>query len=175
MLLERMLPFAGIVTPSMSYAPTPPGDVSPEAMHGTRDIYNTGASRSLTGLATSDDGLDWSWQGAIPEPSAGGWDRYASRLNTVYRRDDRFVGLYDGAGDVSENYEERCGLAVSADLRSWIRLSVDGPAVGPNGGPGSVRYVEAVQATEWTRFYYEYTRDDGAHELRTVVVPNAGG
>lgn len=158
-----------------SYAPTPPGDISREAMHGTRDIYNTGASKSLSGLATSEDGLAWTWHGAILEPGAEGWDRYASRLNTVYRRSGVFVGLYDGAGDASENYEERCGLAVSANLRTWTRLSVDGPAVGPNGGPGSVRYAEAVQATDWTRFYYEYTRDDGAHELRTIVVPNAIG
>ncbi len=157
-----------------SYAPTPAGDVSQEAMHGTRDIYNTGASKSLTGLATSEDGIAWTWHGAILEPSAAGWDRYASRINTVYRRNGVFVGLYDGAGDVSENYEERCGLAVSSDLRTWTRLSVDRPAAGPNGGRGSVRYAEAVQAAGWVRFYYEYTRDDGSHELRTVVVPHTG-
>lgn len=155
----------------VSYAPTPAGDVSSEAMHGTRDIYNTGASKSLSGLATSKDGLAWTWQGSILEPSGDGWDRYAARLNTVYRHEGVFVGLYDGSRDVSENYEERCGLAVSTDLRTWTRLSVDGPAAGSNGGPGTVRYAEAVQAAGWTRFYYEYTRDDGSHELRTVVVP----
>jgi len=158
-----------------SFAPTPTDDVPADAMHGTRDIYNTGTSKSLSGLATSEDGLAWTWHGAILEPSDDGWDRYAARLNTVYRHGGVFVGLYDGAGDVSENYEERCGLAVSGDLRTWTRLSTKGPAAGPNGGPGSVRYAEAVQAAGWTRFYYEYTRDDGSHELRTVLVPRAGG
>jgi hypothetical protein len=157
----------------VSFAPTPAGDVSPDAMHGARDIYNTGTSKSLTGLATSEDGLAWTWQGPILEPSEDGWDCYAARINTVYRRDGVFVGLYDGSGDVSENYEERCGLAVSTDLRTWTRLSINGPAAGPDGGPGSVRYAEAVQAAGWTRFYYEYTRGDGSHELRTVVVPHA--
>ncbi len=158
----------------VSYAPTPTGAISTDQMHGTRDIYNTGTSKSLTGLATSTDGLTWAWQGPMLEPGDDGWDRYATRLNTVYRHGGVFVGLYDGAGDVSENYEERCGLAVSGDLRTWTRLSTDGPAAGPNGGPGSVRYAEAVQAAGWTRFYYEYTRDDGSHELRTVLVPHAG-
>lgn len=159
----------------VSYAPTPEGEISPDAMHGTRDIYNTGTSKSLSGLATSKDGLAWTWHGSILEPSEDGWDCYAARLNTVYRRDGVFVGLYDGSRDVSENYEERCGLAVSADLSGWTRLSTDGPAAGPDGGPGSVRYAEAVQGPGWTRFYYEYTRDDGSHELRTVVVPQSGG
>jgi hypothetical protein len=153
-----------------SYAPTPPGDIPADAMHGTRDIYNTGTSKSLSGLATSDDGRSWTWHGAVLEPSDDGWDRYAARINTVYRHDGFFAGLYDGSGDVSENYEERCGLALTTDLRTWTRLSTDGPAAGPNGGPGSVRYAEAVQGPGWTRFYYEYTRADGSHELRTVQI-----
>ena len=158
-----------------SYAPTPAGDTTPDAMHGTRDIYNTGTSKSLTGLATSEDGLSWTWHGAILEPSESGWDAYAARINTVYRQEGRFVALYDGSKRVEENYEERCGVAVSEDLRTWRRTIEDGPAIGPNGGPGSVRYAEAVQGPDWVRFYYEYTRPDGSHELRTVRVATAAG
>ena len=154
----------------VSYAPTPSNDVDPDLMHGTRDIYNTGTSKSLTGLATSEDGRSWVWHGAILTPSEDGWDAYAARINTVYRQAGTFVGLYDGSKSVEENYEERCGLAVSGDVKTWTRLSVDGPAVGPNGGPGSVRYAEAVQGPGWVRFYYEYTRKDGSHELRTALV-----
>jgi predicted GH43/DUF377 family glycosyl hydrolase len=157
----------------VSWAPTPEGNVDGKAMHGTRDIYNTGTSKSLSGLAMSEDGLTWTWHGAILKPSENGWDSYAARINTVYRADGRFVGLYDGSKSVEENYEERCGVAVSNDLRSWHRVSVDGPAVGPNGGPGSVRYAEAVQGPGWVRFYYEYTRSDGSHELRTVQIDQA--
>ncbi len=158
-----------------SFVPTPEGDVAPEAMHGTRDIYNTGISKSLSGLATSEDGLSWDWHGAILEPSESGWDAYAARINTVYRQEGRFVALYDGSKDVTENYEERCGLVVSEDLRTWRRTIEDGPAVGPNGGPGSVRYAEAVQGPDWVRFYYEYTRRDGSHELRTIRVDTPAG
>ncbi len=159
----------------VSFAPTPEGEVAADAMHGTRDIYNTGTSKSLSGLATSEDGLRWQWHGAILEPSESGWDAYAARINTVYRHDGLFVGLYDGSKSVEENYEERCGLAVSGDLRSWHRVSTDGPAAGPNGGPGSVRYAEAVQGPNWVRFYYEFTRPDGSHELRTVRVDTPAG
>ncbi|MEJ7840047.1 MAG: hypothetical protein WKF81_14630 [Thermomicrobiales bacterium] len=154
----------------VSYAPTPIGGISHDQMHGTRDIYNTGTSKSLTGLATSSDGLTWDWHGSVFEPSEDGWDEYAARINTVYADGNQFIGLYDGSKSVDENYEERCGAATSTDLRNWTRASTDGPIVGPNGGPGSVRYAEAVQAAGWTRFYYEYTRPDGSHELRTVLV-----
>lgn len=155
-----------------SFAPTPaalPDD--PRAMHATADIYNTGYSRSLTGLATSTDGRRWVWQGAVFAPSAGGWDAYAARINTAVLAGPLWLGYYDGSASVAENYEERCGLAVSTDLRRWQRLSADGPAVGAAGGPGTVRYVEALQTTTWMRYYYEYTRPDGAHELRTSLVP----
>lgn len=93
----------------------------------------------------------------------------------MYRRDGVFIGLYDGGASVAKNYEERCGVALSTDLQTWTRLSTDGPAAGPNGGPGSVRYAEAVETDDWVRFYYEYTRPDGAHELRMVQVANTAG
>lgn len=155
-----------------SFAATPPdlaGDH--QALHGTKDVYNTGHTKSCTGLATSADGIRWRWERTILEPRDGAWDAYAARINSAVWRPPVWVGYYDGSRSVAENYEERCGLAASGDLRVWHRLSEDGPMIGPNGGPGSVRYVEAVQGPGWVRFYYEYTRTDGAHELRTIRVP----
>jgi hypothetical protein len=154
-----------------SYAPTPPPtDADAKGMHGTKDVYNTGLTKSLTGLATSPDGRDWQWQGAVFEPRDGAWDAYAARLNTLVWRAPVWVGFYDGSASVAENYEERCGAATSTDLRTWHRLSPDGPIVGAAQGPGSVRYLEAVQGPDWVRYYYEYTRPDGSHELRTSLV-----
>src|ERR1700730_14161864 len=78
----------------------------------------------------------------------------------------RWLGrLYDGAADISENYEERCGMARSADLRTWERFG-SGPAIGSAGGSGTVRYVESVVFANRLRFFFERTRQDGAHELR---------
>ncbi|MGN6812957.1 MAG: hypothetical protein ACTHMP_18995 [Thermomicrobiales bacterium] len=159
-----------------SYAPTPEALLANESredaqakMHGTRDIYNTGTSKSLSGLATSVDGRRWQWEGPILEPRDGTWDAYAARLNSVVWRPPVWFGYYDGSASVAENYEERCGAVYSFDLRHWRRLSLDGPALGAAGGPGSVRYVEAVQGSDWIRYFYEWTRPDGAHELRTIL------
>lgn len=153
-----------------SYAPAPAVlDVDPARLHATKDVYNTGLTKSLTGLATSDDGVDWRWDGSILQPRADGWDAYASRLNSIVGTADGWLGYYDGSASVAENYEERCGTVRSDDLRHWHRVG-DGPTVGAASGPGSVRYLDSVQTSEWIRFYYEYTRHDGSHELRTHLV-----
>lgn len=154
----------------VSFAPTPQLlPAGTQALHATGDIYNTGHSRSLTGLATSVDGIHWAWEGTVFAPRESGWDAYAARINTAIAAGPLWLGYYDGSASVAENYEERCGLAVSRDLRRWQRLSDEGPAIGGAGGPGTVRYVEAIQTSAWTRYYYEYTRPDGAHELRTIL------
>lgn len=153
-----------------SYAPAPDdADVRVDQLHGTKDVFNTGLTSSVTGLAISPDGRTWRWEGSVLEPHAGGWDGYASRLNTVVGGTGGWIGFYDGSASVAENYEERCGLVTSdSPTRAWRRYG-DRPAVGAAGGPGTVRYVEAVQTSEWIRFYYEYTRPDGSHELRTLL------
>jgi hypothetical protein len=86
-----------------------------------------------------------------------GWDTFTARLTTAFRSGEGWVGLYDGSADVSENYEERCGMARSEDLRSWERMG-RGPAVGASGGPGTVRYVESVVSGERRLFFFECTR-----------------
>jgi hypothetical protein len=112
----------------------------------------------------------WYWRGPILTPPEDGWDRYATRLNSLIWAPPVWIGFYDGSASVAENYEERCGLAYSFDLHTWLRSGLDGPTIGAAGGPGTVRYVEAVQTTEWTRYFYEYTLPDGAHELRTSLI-----
>jgi hypothetical protein len=42
-------------------------------------------------------------------------------------------------------------------------VSVDGPSIGTTRGPGGVRYVDITSDGD---VFYEYTRLDGAHELR---------
>jgi hypothetical protein len=136
-------------------------------LHATGDALSTGRTLSVSGVATSVDGKRWTWEGPTLWPSPSGWDSYTSRLSTVVRDGDGWLGLYDGSASVAENYEERCGLARSTDLRQWERVSLDGPAIGTRVGPGGVRYVEITEAGE---VFYEYTRPDGAHELRSTHI-----
>ena len=136
-----------------------------DGLHATGDALSTGLVRSESGLATSVDGAAWQWEGIVFSPSAGGWDRSTARLTTAVRDGDGWIGFYDGAGSLVENYEERCGSARSPDLRTWTRESVAGPAVGTRRGAGGVRYLDVTAAGDAV---YEYTRGDGAHELRLV-------
>ncbi len=133
------------------------------SLHATGDALSTGRALSASGLATSADGRRWTWEGDVLSPSASGWDSFTSRLSTAVREGDGWLGLYDGSASLAENYEERCGLARSRDLRHWERVSVEGPAIGTLRGAGGVRYVDITAGGD---VFYEYTRPDGAHELR---------
>ena len=136
------------------------------AFHSSGDALSTGAVRSETGLATSADGVSWEWSGIVLGASDRGWDRSTSRLTAAMPDGSGWAGFYDGAASLAENYEERCGIARSTDLRTWERVSVDGPAVGAASGPGGVRYVSATDAGD---IFWEHTRADGSHELRGIV------
>lgn len=151
-----------------SFGPLPAG-AGPE-LHATGDALSTGRTGSLTGLATSRDLVGWEWRGAVLEPSAGRWDDHTARLTTAVRAGAGWIGLYDGSR-VEGNYEERCGVAFSDDLVRWRKMSANGPAVGTASGTGGVRYVDVCEMPDGTsRAYYEFTRPDGSHELRTAPV-----
>ena len=147
--------------------------VDERKLHGSGDALSTGAVKSETGLATSADGVRWKWEGRVFAAAAKGWDKATTRLTTAFRGDDGWVGLYDGAADISENYEERCGMARSTDLRTWERMGSE-PAIGAAGGAGTVRYVESVVFGERLLFFFERTRADGAHELCMSSAPVSG-
>lgn len=152
----------------LSYAPSPRQPTDPSLLHATKDVYNTGLTRSHSGLAISPDGIHWEWEGDIFSPSEREWDAYAARLGSIAWTPPVFMGLYDGSRDVRENYEERCGLASSFDLRRWERVTSFAPWVTVPYGSGSVRYVDVIRCGDRWRFYYEMTRPDGSHELRVA-------
>jgi hypothetical protein len=134
--------------------------------HATADIYNVGATTHPTGVATrAGDDATFTWRGEVL-PVGAGWDRYQARLGSIVATDDGWIGTYDGSANHAENYEERCGLASSPDLRTWSTVTPDGPWW--TGAAGSVRYVDLHRIDgEWW-CWAEVTRPDGAHELRVV-------
>lgn len=163
---------AGLLHMIVSYAPRPAdaAQQTAQSMHGTGDVYNTGIVKSHSGLAISGNGLDWEWLGDILSPPSSGWDQYCTRINSVVRAGPVWVGLYDGCASVEENYEEKAGLCVSHDFRSWHRVTTDGPFVLSEHGSRSIRYIDVVPTESHLRYYYEWTRPDGSHELRTNAV-----
>ncbi|WP_327087162.1 hypothetical protein OIE66_33255 [Nonomuraea sp. NBC_01738] len=148
-----------------------PGEFGEEAF-ATADIHNTDATTHATGLAISQDGLRFDYLGEVL-PTGDGWDSHESRLSCVVPTGNGFLGFYDGSASYHENYEERCGLAVSFDLRNWTKTTPYGPRYVAPHASGSIRYVDiAVVDGEWY-VYFEMTRADGAHELRLLRVPGA--
>jgi len=143
------------------------GRAVPDArFHARGDALSSGAVRSETGLATSDDGVTWTWEGIVLPAIGTGWDRFTTRLTCAEETGNGWVGCYDGSASLAENYEERCGLARSDDLRTWDRLSHDGAEIGTSSGPDGVRYVATTEAGD---IFWEHTRADESHELRGIV------
>jgi hypothetical protein len=183
----------GLYWALLSYAPLPGGRAGARqldagaheasaGLHATGDVYATGKTTSHTGLATSSDGFHFDWQGDVFSPVPGHWDAYAARIGTVVPAGGGFLAFYDGGASVAENYEEKCGLAVTLDLKQYHRVSVARPFATSPHGSGSLRYLDAVvvgcpaekagrprcpAVGEREVFtYYEYARPDGSHELR---------
>lgn len=139
-------------------------------LHATADAYNTGLTVSRTGLATSIDGKTFAWQGDIFSPTGKGWDAWCRRICSVVRLDGVYTAFYDGAADVSGNYEERTGLLSGTDVRNLTCLTPDASILTSPHATGSLRYVDAIQFPDRIHYYYEYARENGSHELRMNVV-----
>lgn len=139
-------------------------------LHATADAYNTGLTVSRTGLATSSDGRTFSWEGDIFSPGSSDWDGWCTRICSLVYLPPVFTAFYDGASDVSGNYEERTGLASGTDIRKLRSLSPAGPRLVSPHASGCLRYLDALQFTDRIHYYYEYAREDGSHETRVNIV-----
>ena len=64
-----------------------------------------------------------------------------------------------------ENWHERTGVAVGADPSSFVATG------GPTPEGQTARYLSIASLPEGYQLYWEASRVDGAHELRTAYVP----
>ncbi|HLJ56399.1 MAG TPA: hypothetical protein VKT77_15275 [Chthonomonadaceae bacterium] len=164
-----------------SYATKEPAP-SPDAearKHASGDIYNTGLTLSRTGAAISGDGRSFQWIGDVSpichgDGGAGAaprWDDYCRRIGALAPMDTGgYLAFYDGSASVEENYEEKTGLAVTFDLRTYYSLSSGAPTLVSPDGSGSLRYVDVLTVGHELFYYYEIARPDGSHDLRVSVV-----
>jgi hypothetical protein len=85
------------------------------------------------------------------------------RISAVVDLGDRLVATYDGRG---ADGAEGTGVAAPDGGFGRFRAVDGGPAV------VGVRHLEVLPLRGGDyRLYYEVTRSDGAHELRTELVP----
>jgi hypothetical protein len=125
--------------------------------------------RMVTEYATSRDGLDWTWHGVALGVRAGEWDSRGARVSAVRFTADGVVAFYDGRASAAENYEERTGLAMGAGPAELAAIGVEPVAQSAEGAHG-LRYVSIVDlGNGHERLYYELTRENGAHDLRTEL------
>jgi hypothetical protein len=132
------------------------------------------ADRMSTWYATSPDGVDWTWRGSMLNPRPGQWDARGTRLSSVLPTPDGLLASYDGRASAAENWEERTGTARGDRAAGGLfgPLTADeAPPTGSPYAPGGLRYLSLLALPGGgCRLYFEGTRADGAHELRTELV-----
>ncbi len=137
------------------------------SVHPLADPGHT--DRMTTGYFSSAEGIDWTWHGHALTPRPGEWDARGVRVSAVRFAPDEVVAYYDGRATAAQNFEERTGLAAGmgpATLAASDSVPVGG---GPDGTLG-LRYLDIVALGDGQeRWYYEFTRPDGLHELRTEL------
>ena len=135
------------------------------SVHPLADPAST--DRMTTDYATSQDGIGWSWRGHALRPRPGEWDSRGVRVSTVQFTAGGVTAFYDGRASAQENYEERTGLATGQPEN----LTATGAAPVAQGPAGTgLRYLDIVTLGDGReRWYYELTRSDGLHELRTEL------
>ncbi len=137
------------------------------SVHPLDDPAST--DRMTTEYATSADGVDWTWHGTALAPRPGEWDSRGVRVTAVRFTPDGVVAYYDGRASAEENFEERTGLATGSSPELLTPLGLAPVAEAPAGVRG-LRYLSILELGDGReRLYYEMTRPDGLHELRTEL------
>ena len=139
--------------------------------HPLTDVDHT--DRMTTEYAVSEDGVSWQWQGTALRGRPGTWDARGGRISAVLPGATT-LAFYDGRATAQENWEERTGVATGNGRFGFFEASGEEPALTSPHKPGGLRYLTVVDVPGGgRRYYYEGTRADGAHELRTQLVGDA--
>jgi hypothetical protein len=121
------------------------------------------APMDATVLAVSTDGLYFpTIEYVFEAPGDDSWHGRRARINSMIEWGDGYLAMFDGGRTFYDNYEEHAGLATSTDGLSFVR-DLEPWVTSPYG---CVRYVCALRARDAIWLYFEYTREDGSHDLR---------
>src|SRR5262249_26216066 len=119
------------------------------------------------------DGLDWIWHGTALSGRSGLWDARGTRVSSVCYSGAgagaTIAAFYDGRASAVENFEERTGIATGTEPAALAAIGTTAAAESPYAGRGRRSLDVLPLGGGGHRLYYEMTRPDGAHELRTEL------
>lgn len=123
------------------------------------------ADRMSTHHLTSADGLNWADRGACLTPTPGTWNARGTRVTSVLREPAGWTAFYDGRASADENWHERTGVAAGTDPSAFHVTQ------GPSPAGHTARYLSLATLSAGYRVFWEASRPDGAHDLRSAYVP----
>lgn len=124
--------------------------------------------RMETRYASSADGLAWMVGKTVLSGRRGAWDERGARITSVV---PGAFAFYDGRGTADQNWHETTGVALHGADGAFHAIGDDPWAWSPYGR-GALRYVSLLALPDGRhRLYFEAARPDGAHDLRTQVLP----
>jgi predicted GH43/DUF377 family glycosyl hydrolase len=123
-----------------------------------------------TGLATSEDGIEWTKQGRVLRPAAATWEGdYIAANGSLLARGGEFLYWYQG-GRVP-----RIGLARSADGRVWRKEATPVLHTGPRGSWDERGVADPYVAEFGGTLYMFYLGQDRARRQRLGVARSNDG
>lgn len=129
----------------------------------------TAGGGDATLLARSPDGRYFTQLEYVFEPpNTDTWHGRRARINSYLKIGSGCLAFYDGGRNFYDTYEEWTGLAWSENGRTFDRLDQPEPWI--RSPYGCVRYVCCLEVPNAFLFYYEYTNEDGSHDLRVSKV-----